>query len=638
MWSVIEVNVSIICGCVPSLKPLVALVLPKMIKDTEDNSQHAQSGLPAAYPGGGLPAVDITPPDGQSGANRPKSSQTVSASHRDPDAMIDIVDFLTTPQTAPRETEKSTFLTSDSQNTMTFFDFVNMKQPESMLKLNNYESLAPNALATILFFLWGFAYGLLDILNSQFQQIIHLDMWRSLGLHAAYYGGYLVGPLLGHFILEKSGFKYTFIVGLNIYALGSLIFWPSAVLTSFAAFTVSNSVVGVGLAVLEVAANPFIALCGPLENSEIRLNISQGVQAIGTVVSPILAKKVLFKKVHDFPSLVDVQWTYLAITFFDIVLAVAFYYLPFPEASDDDLEELANRRQDDNSARVMGIPVMWLTLLLGVSSQFFYVSGQEVLSTSFISYATASHAKTNVDPFDYLAVGHTVFTVGRFIAAFAQVFVKPRWIVLISYIGCIMFAVLCMCTTGITAIAMGLMVYLFESSLFPTIFAISIRGTSRYTKAASSILATTISGGLLFPFVQHAVSIPLNISYSYCILVALFSAGAIFPLYLNLVPAARKQVDPVPNEYIRRPQHRRRRSSKQSDNYDDGLSKSKDNPATGGVLSRQRSLVVEPLPTFDLPRRLDPSFSPQHHNDKDSSGLRLREGGIMHDLAPWPGS
>ena len=114
--------------------------------------------------------------------------------------------------------------------------------------------------------------------------------WQTVGQHSAYYVGYLLGPLtFGRYVFKAWGFKASYMVGLSIYACGTLVFWPSAVLNSFPAFLVSNFIVGAGLSTLELSANPFIALCGPPEYAEVRLNLSQAVQAIGTIVSPILA-------------------------------------------------------------------------------------------------------------------------------------------------------------------------------------------------------------------------------------------------------------------------------------------------------------------------------------------------------------
>jgi fucose permease len=118
---------------------------------------------------------------------------------------------------------------------------------------------------TFVFFLWGFAYGLLNVLNFQFEVIAKLDQSESLGLHAAYFCGYLVGPLtLGRFILKKYGFKSAMIAGFCVYSCGTLVFWPSAVLTSYTAFVISNFIVGFGLSCLEIAANPFIGKLPPL--------------------------------------------------------------------------------------------------------------------------------------------------------------------------------------------------------------------------------------------------------------------------------------------------------------------------------------------------------------------------------------
>lgn len=573
MWSVIEVNVSVMCACVPSLKPLVARIIPKLIRDTSDTSgtDDPQYSRSVDSPTSPIPQANNS---NKSSPSESPNSAAESPQHREPPpapAAVDMLGFLTGPDSVPGDMEANTTATNTSYTgSMTFFDFVNMKKPTSMLKLNNRESIAPIALTTILFFLWGFAYGLLDSLNAQFQLIKGLDAWESLVLYAVYFGGYLIGPLLiGRTVLRRWGFKATFITGLCIYACGTLIFWPSAVLSSYAAFTVCNFIVGTGLAVLETAANPFIALCGPLENSEVRLNISQGVQAIGMVVSPLLAKKVLFRKVTDVSSLVDVQWTYLGIALFDVLLAVAFYYLHIPEASDEDLEALANRRRSDNlTPGPCEIPVVWWTLGLGVFSMFFYVAGQEVLNKSFPTLVqVSSSSNTKLTSFEYLTVGRTLFALGRFLAAAAQLFLKPRWILLVSHIGLIVTTALCMKTTGTVAIAMGLLIYLFESGVFSIIFALALRGTALHTKTASAFLTTGISGGGVLTFAQHAARLAYTpngshgggedgVYHSYAVLLATFCAASLFPIYLNVFPAVKKQVDPVLGEYLRRPRRR----------------------------------------------------------------------------------
>jgi hypothetical protein len=399
MWSAVEINVGIMCACVPSLKPLVAKVLPKLIKGSGDDittnlpSSKKTTTVPCT-PSSDPRATSTTAPvvhllPGGSGNAESGSKNSVSgpdSSHQvRQDDFVDLAGFLNCSETPNRDADNS-FLPGPSRSlqNITFVDFVKVQRTKSMLEMNNRESILPLAFVTILFFLWGFAYGLLDILNQQFQAIVKVDVWHSLSMHAAYYAGYLIGPItIGRYVLIRWGFKATFMTGLCIYACGTLTFWPSAVLTSFPAYTVSNFVVGFGLAVLETAANPFISMCGPLENAEIRLNVAQGIQAIGSVVSPMLAKRVLFKNVQDAASLVDVQWTYLGIALFDVLLAIGFYYMPLPEASDHDLKELADQRRGINSTRVFGVRVIWLTFGLGAFSQWCYTGAQEAFAENF---------------------------------------------------------------------------------------------------------------------------------------------------------------------------------------------------------------------------------------------------------------
>ncbi|KAL8646876.1 MAG: hypothetical protein Q9226_006672 [Calogaya cf. arnoldii] len=495
MWSAVEVDVGIICACVPGVKPLAAKLFPKLlgrIKHARDSGYHHyhQGGGDAHY----ADRVDsnplATPP------SSPLKARFASVGHENgANGNMDSLNFMTTPDmntndlqrrdTARDETEdigrvdflnppkpptfnkRDTTMTASStkarKGSLTVFDFVDMNSPKSMVRMSNRESIPALCFVTVLFFLWGFAYGLLSILNAQFQRIVKVSNAQAQGLHAAYFAAYFVAPLtFGRLVFNKWGFRQTFIVGLCVYGTGTLIFWPSAVLVSYPAFLVSNFIVGLGVATLELGGNPFIALCGPPEYAEIRLNISQAVQAIGSVVSPILAQKVLFKGVTDAPSLIDIQWTYLGIALFVVVLALIFFYLPIPEASDEDLQRLADEREDVNTRKVGGITVTHLTLAFGILSQFCYVGGQEAVAGVFLHYVDQVKPNSDIGAFNYQSVGHTVFAVGRFLSALAGLVFAPRWIVIFLYIGLIITCTLAMNLTGYAGVAMIVLILFFE--------------------------------------------------------------------------------------------------------------------------------------------------------------------------------
>lgn len=406
MWSAIEVNVGIICACVPGVKPLAARIFPNLLGriqpgsfrgkslSSHENAQSVDTGFsarlkPSATEKAHPRHSDAPPEDQVTGITGLLATPEATAKE------IGMIDFLTAPDailTLDRRATEKTMATKKSRTTVS--EFVNVKKPKSMVKMSNKEALWPLAFVTILFFLWGFAYGLLDVLNAQFQLVVKTSRGQRIGLHSAYFGAYFVAPLtFGRVIFRKWGFKATFVTGLFIYACGTLVFWPSAVLASFPAFLISNFIVGLGIATLEIAGNPFIALCGPPRYAEVRLNISQAAQAIGTVTSPILARKVFFDSA-DALSLIDVQWTYLGIALFDVILAVVFFYAPLPEASDEDLEEVADERSSTNQRKVGEFSVVCVTLGLGIFSQFCYVGGQEAVSGMFQQYVRTVRPKS----------------------------------------------------------------------------------------------------------------------------------------------------------------------------------------------------------------------------------------------------
>ena len=611
MWSGVEVHVGIIIACVPGVKPLVTKVFPSLLGTIKKAGD--LTGSPFYGPGdaqwanlaprsqqtasqSGLRSPLSPPPDSRSGqhpsntrdsaklasppsspTNPPKSPLDGGFNRRstgpavrfsvesekapeDPSGEMDFIDFLTTPDTThadiqARQTETVNMTASKTRTrtpSLTVLDFVNVKNPRSMTKMSNRESIFPIALVTILFFLWGFAYGLLDILNQQFQLVVGISQGQAIGLHSAYYGAYFVAPLtFGHFVFRKWGFKSTFMTGLCIYGIGTLVFWPSAVLASFPAFIISNFIIGLGVATLETAGNPFIALCGPPEYAEVRLNISQGFQAIGTVISPILAKEVFFKSVNDKPSLIDVQWAYLGIALFVIILALIFFYLPIPEASEDELEGLAQRQHTidgDLSYRkitIGGISVIYLTLLLGVFSNFCYVGGQEAVASFYEQYIFTYDRTATTSSFYYLAVGHTVFAIGRFITAGLNVYIKPRRVLLFLFLACIVTTALATRLTGHASTAMLVLTLLFESGIFSLIFAIAIRGMGRQTKMAAVVLTAATSGGAVVPPIVYPVASARGLQYAFVVCVAAFAFGTVFPIYLAVVPMAKKHVDPV---------------------------------------------------------------------------------------------
>ena len=549
MWSAVEVHVGVIVACVPGVKPLVAKVFPSLlgrIKQVGD-----LSGNPFYGPG-----------DAQWANLAPKTQNTVSAPPQTPttathpasgrEDSIGMLDFLTTPETTPAmlqhtQTAAATVATTRSRTpSLTIFDFVNDNQARSMVKLTNKQSYFPLALVTILFFLWGFAYGLLQVLNQQFQIIVRTSAGQAVALHSAYYAAYFFGPLtFGRYVFKQWGFRATFIIGLCVYAVGTLVFWPSAVLASFPAFLVSNFIIGLGVATLETAGNPFISLCGPPEYAEVRLNVSQGVQAIGSVLSPILAKKVLFRNVLDAPSLINVQWTYLGIALFDVCLALIFFYLPIPEASDDELEEMAERRESVFRRKSAGLPVVYVTLILGIFSQFCYVGGQESIAAYFEDYVAYVKPNSDIGSFNYQAVGHAVFAAGRFMTAAAGLLIKPRRILLVLFIGAIVTSALAMSFDGYAGVSMIVLTLFFESGIFSLIFAMSLHGLGKHTKMGSVLLTAGTSGGAVVPAIMWPVVSHHNVRYALCVVVAVFAFGALMPIYLSLSPAAKKQVDPV---------------------------------------------------------------------------------------------
>jgi len=158
--------------------------------------------------------------------------------------------------------------------------------------------------------------------------------------------------------------------GLAVMAVGCLLFWPSGVNRSFGGFCGSMFVVGAGLSTLETGADNFLSICGPPRYSEIRLNLAQGVQGIGSCVAPVLASKVFFASTVDTAAgLKNVQWVYLGVACFVALLIPLFFLAPMPEVTDADM----HAQEDEIDSEEVGPFKKQYNLFFAVSSQFCYV-------------------------------------------------------------------------------------------------------------------------------------------------------------------------------------------------------------------------------------------------------------------------
>ncbi|PNP86579.1 hypothetical protein FNYG_00281 [Fusarium nygamai] len=407
------------------------------------------------------------------------------------------------------------------------------------------ESIWPIALVTVLFFLWGFSYGLLDTLNKHFQVTLHIDRARSAGLQAAYFGAYPLASL-GHaaWILRHYSYKAVFIWGLSLYAIGALIAIPCIKAKSFGGFCAAIFIIGNGLGSLETAANPFITVCGPPKYAEMRINLSQAFNGIGSVVAPVLGSYVFFN-FDDQKALANVQWVYLSIAVFVLLLATLFLFSNIPEITDADMAQQAESSNSDTHDK----PLRKQYRLFHASfAQFCYCGAQVAIASMFINYATETRKNTSDSTGSKLFAGaQAAFAVGRFFGVFLMKYFKPRHIFLVFLSMCVIFICPSITERGNTGIAMLYVVLFFESICFPTIVALGMRGLGRHTKRGSGFIIGGVIGGACVPPLTGVAADRHGTGMAMVVPLAFFVAAWTFPFCVNVLPGYKKGIDAFEN-------------------------------------------------------------------------------------------
>ncbi len=306
--------------------------------------------------------------------------------------------------------------------------------------------------------------------------------------------------------------------------------------------------------VFQAAANPFIALCGPMDYAEMRLLLSQGVQAVSTVLSSLLAQRVFFVKLSTSEyigasTLVDVQWTFLAITLLCVGLALFFYYMPLPEVTDAEMENSTRYIPvDPKKASFFGFQLRTWSLALAVLAQWTYVAGQETMSLFFRDIlkpnvrSAAAASATNIVMAkesgsgnglslgidDYNLIARTAFALSRFLAAYLAYLSpthpkvpQPRTILNLctgfSIISSVLVSTIRPDNPDLLAIPV-ILFFFFEGPMWPLIYTLGLRGQGNRTKRAAAFLTMGASGPAFWPFVGELTSfIALYPSYLFCV-------------------------------------------------------------------------------------------------------------------------
>ena len=348
--------------------------------------------------------------------------------------------------------------------------------------------LIPFALVASLFFCWGFAHIILDVLNKHFQNMLEISKTRSALVQAMVYGGYFIMAIPAGVIIRKWGYKAGVLTGLILYGIGALLFVPGERMMSFEFFLLCLFIIGCGLTCLETAANPYVTVLGESETAASRLNLAQSLNGLGWIVGPLVGGLIIF---GDSGS---VALPYAVIGIAVLVIAIIFSRMQLPEIVETAVSEKAGIDKLSKS----------VSFLFGLVALFAYVAAQTGVNSFFINYVTeVSSAITNQQAALMLSFGGMgLFLVGRLLGTWLMNYLPAPHLLQVCALGAIlcMIGVICGGTVGLIALTVT---YLFESIMFPTIFALALQGlSSSATKRGSSYLIMTIVGGAVAPMLM----------------------------------------------------------------------------------------------------------------------------------------
>ncbi len=366
-----------------------------------------------------------------------------------------------------------------------------------MTLLTERRYLIPLTLITSLFFLWAFGVHLNDILIPHLKKAFRLTDLKSSLIQVAFFGGYFLAAWPAGRLMDRIGYKRGILAGLLICAAGALLFVPAATLLWYGLFLFALFVMACGQSFLEVAANPYVTILGPPQSAERRLNLSQSFNSVGTVLTPVIGSAFILTNTRsDASEAATVKIPYLAIAAIFVGVAAMVYWTPLPE-----IHAGENLRVSFSQLLKQG------HLIRGVIAQFFYVGAQVGVASFVIRFAEfSSPGMSDKTAASSLKLHLILFMIGRFAGSAVMKYISASRLLAIFACGALVSMACAVMGSGSIAIGGVVVTGLFHSIMFPTIFALSIKGLGPLTKTGSSLLVMAIIGGPCFPALMGYIS------------------------------------------------------------------------------------------------------------------------------------
>jgi len=381
------------------------------------------------------------------------------------------------------------------------------------------EYLVPFLLVTALFFLWGIPNNLNDVLIRQFMKSFEITRFKAGLVQSAFYMGYFLLSMPAALVMRRYGYKAGLVTGLFLYAAGTWLFWPAAMVGQYGFFLMALFVIASGLAFLETGANSFIAQLGDSESSERRLNFSQAFNPFGAISGALIGTVFIFSGIELKPAQVAVMkmngtWqpylhheTMRVITPYLVLGAVVFLWAllilraRFPKVAGETTSHAA--AEHGRFRDLFRYP----HFILAVVAQFFYVGAQVGTWSYFIQYVQDyTHQPEKVAGY-FLSGTLVAFGVGRFSATWIMQFIRPNVLMgTYSVINVLLVAIGVMFPGWVGLWAVFLTSF-FMSLMFPTIFALGLKGLGPNTKIGGSLIVMAIIGGAVFTPLMGLVAV-----------------------------------------------------------------------------------------------------------------------------------